>query len=266
MNPIFIRLVENARAAMDRARQRLSNWPSPLEQIAARGGWEARLVLASAPLWLTPETFGRLDRLRRRGAIIGNLAAASTLWIFASQPLLAPILPRLEATIDQVGRAMPYWDPNWAPWWAQSALFIGALLIFLSTTTLQWLMVQVAGGLSRLVGDGRVRPPPFAYFALMTSGAFAGLAIAFALMTFAAKPVNAPVWAWLSRPDSSYLALALGLLVIGLVVRRDQVTRERDLQIYGGGLRAFAYQISSLFLTLGPLIAAAFALLPDRPA
>ncbi|WP_312165106.1 hypothetical protein [Phenylobacterium sp.] len=170
--------------------------------------------------------------------------------------MLAPITPVLEEAVDQAGRTTAYWDPAWASWCAQTLFLIAGLILFLGVAGLEWLTVQVAGGLSRLVGDRRVRPQPFAYFALTTAGAIAGLAAAFSLIMFAAAPVNAPVWAWLSRPEGAVFAVGGGLVIMTLIFRRDRVVLDRILQIYGGGRRAYAYQAAAFFLVVGALSAA----------
>lgn len=230
--------------------------PGVLERTSERGDWAAKAVLILAPLWLTPQRYGSLSRMRHPMRVLGSLWMAASLWTLASRLSFPEIFVTLAPRVDEIGRAMGYWDPAWAG--TAAAILFGVVTfgLFGAAGVSNYALAYAARRISEALGFHQGQSPPLGYHVLTAAGHLASLSFIM-LLIYAVFSVNAGLVVWLSRPEPLQTVLVLGGGGVGLAtgVASRSIYMIRAAQIYGSVRRALLCQV------LAPAVLLVFALI-----
>lgn len=225
--------------------------PGVLERTSERGDWAAKTVLILAPLWLTPRLYGSLSKMRHPMRVLGSLWMAAGLWTLVSRLSFPEIFATLTPRVDEIGRAMGYWDPAWAE--TAAGILFGAVTfgLFGTAGVSNCALAYAARRISEALGFHQSQSPPPGYHVLTAAGHLASLSFIM-LLIYAVFSVNAGLVVWLSRPEPLQTVLVLGACGVALATGAASraIYTIRAEQIYGSSRRALVCQILALAVLL----------------
>lgn len=232
--------------------------PATLERISERGDWSAKAVLILAPLWLTPQRYANLSKMNQPKKPWGFLWIAGGLWVAMVTFSFPEALTTITPNVNEIGSAIGYWDPAWAG--GVTAWLFGAVTVgmFGAGAVFSWAVAWIARWISGVLNFHPIQAPPLGYHVLAAAGHLASTSFIM-LLVYLVLIVNAGLVAWLAKPEllQTVLVVSAGGAVFWVGFAALQIRTIRAQQVYGGELRALAYQMP----TCAALLVAAFFLL-----
>lgn len=221
----------------------------------AGSGARQGLALLTVPLWLTPDLYEA--HLRNGGSRSGRSAmwAAAGLWLGTMTLMGLPFTTLLQAPLAQLGRALGYWDDQFASPLIAAFLTATLLLLLVLIASLEWALIWAACGIDAVIGSRTISPPRFGYVAIKSAGAMAGVAVLTSGLLFSVRPLNDPVWHWIGRAgflQASLVASVAAALLFGYN-RKSRIYVSCGEQIYGSRTKAIVYQLAGPIVMLATL-------------
>jgi hypothetical protein len=241
--------VDIVRRPMSRLKSLNSDLPGILERIGERGDWSAKAVLILSPLWLTPQHYARLSKMRQPLKVLSFLWMAGSLWTLLSTLSFPQAFSILTPRVNAIGVAAGYWDPAWAGWATGFLFGVVTAGLFGASGVFNWATARTARRVSARLGFHPILPPPLGYHVLVASGHLASLSFIM-LLVYAVFSVNAGLVDWLVKPEmlQSVLIVVVGCLALAVGIAARRIHTIRAVQIYGSVWRALAYQIPACVL------------------
>lgn len=221
------------------------------EAFAGSGFWRL-FALGTVPLWLTPELYH--EHLRASKARSGRSALwmAAALWFGAMTLMVLPVISVAEAAVKRLGTSLGYWDDLFTSPASKLLLMALSWLIFFVLATLEWSLTWIACLIDSAFGGRTISPPSFGYFAIKIAGEIASVAALISALIFSAKPLNTPIWVWLSAPGLLQLAVIISIAT-AIIFGSDlkiRTARKSAREIYGNPRKAVGYPLGLCIIML----------------